>query len=43
MIKKPAGRLFPFEYWGGIGGHLESNELNDPQTACFREIEEETG
>ncbi|MFF2753007.1 NUDIX domain-containing protein [Psychrobacillus sp. NPDC058041] len=32
-----AGFLVP------IGGHMEANEINDPQKACIREIEEETG
>jgi 8-oxo-dGTP diphosphatase len=32
-----AGLLVP------IGGHVEGNEINEPQKACFREIEEETG
>ncbi|WP_240255409.1 NUDIX hydrolase [Ferdinandcohnia quinoae] len=32
-----AGFLVP------IGGHIESSEINEPQNACFREIEEETG
>jgi len=30
-------------FYAAIGGHLEPLELNDPVTACFREIEEETG
>lgn len=29
--------------WGGVGGHLEPNELNDPKAACIRELLEETG
>lgn len=32
-----AGILVP------IGGHIESNGINEPDKACFREIEEETG
>jgi 8-oxo-dGTP diphosphatase len=32
-----AGMLVP------IGGHIEGKEINEPQNACFREIEEETG
>ena len=43
LIKKKPGGLFPFEFWSGIGGHLEAEELNHPYTACLREIEEETG
>ena len=42
LQKKPkdtflAGFLVP------IGGHIESYEINEPQKACLREIEEETG
>lgn len=42
LQKKPkdtflAGFLVP------IGGHIENYEINDPEKACFREIEEETG
>lgn len=32
-----AGFLVP------IGGHIEGHEINEPQEACLREIEEETG
>jgi 8-oxo-dGTP diphosphatase len=42
LQKKPedtflAGYLVP------IGGHIESDEINEPKKACLREIEEETG
>lgn len=42
LQKKPkdlflAGLLVP------VGGHIEENEMSEPQTACLREIEEETG
>lgn len=43
MMKKAGSRLFDFEFWGGIGGHLEQGELNTPMTSSYREIEEETG
>ncbi|WP_228469216.1 NUDIX domain-containing protein [Paenibacillus sp. JNUCC31] len=43
MMKKTGSKLFDFEFWGGIGGHLEQGELNSPMTASYREIEEETG
>jgi len=29
--------------WSCIGGHMESNELNNPLATCYREVEEETG
>jgi 8-oxo-dGTP diphosphatase len=43
MMKKARSKLFNFEFWGGIGGHLEYEELNSPMQASYREIEEETG
>ncbi|MBP3965114.1 NUDIX domain-containing protein [Paenibacillus lignilyticus] len=43
MMKKTGSRLYPHEFYSGLGGHLEPNELNDPKTACLREIEEESG
>ena len=30
-------------FWGGVGGHLECDEINNPRHACIREIYEETG
>jgi 8-oxo-dGTP diphosphatase len=29
-------------FWDGVGGHLEHEEINNPQIACLREIYEET-
>ncbi|SFL56859.1 NUDIX domain-containing protein [Paenibacillus sp. 1_12] len=43
MMKKARSKIFNFEFWGGIGGHLENEELNFPMKASYREIEEETG
>jgi 8-oxo-dGTP diphosphatase len=43
MIKKSHSRLYNSEFWSGLGGHLEPNELNCPRTACLREIFEESG
>ncbi|MGZ9583727.1 NUDIX domain-containing protein [Paenibacillus marinisediminis] len=43
MMKKKPGRVFSFEFWSGVGGHLEAQEINHPYEACLREIEEETG
>jgi len=42
MRRSPNTRLFPGR-WAPIGGHLEADEINDPQAACLREIREETG
>ncbi|MFF2176600.1 hypothetical protein ACFVT8_09110 [Lysinibacillus sp. NPDC058147] len=30
MMKKENSKIFNFEFWGGIGGHMESNEINSP-------------
>ncbi|WP_377279156.1 NUDIX domain-containing protein [Planococcus dechangensis] len=43
MMKKEKSKIFNFAFWGGIGGHMEPDELNSPREASFREIEEETG
>jgi 8-oxo-dGTP diphosphatase len=42
MRRSPNMRLLPGR-WAPIGGHLEADEINDPQAACMREICEETG
>jgi 8-oxo-dGTP diphosphatase len=42
LQKKPQA-AFLSGYLVPVGGHLEEDELNDPQRACLREIEEETG
>lgn len=43
MIRKKGNRFLDFDFWSGIGGHMEPEELNDPGRACLREIGEETG
>lgn len=43
MMKKDGSKIFDFEFWGGIGGHMEFNELNSPMEASYRENQEETG
>jgi 8-oxo-dGTP diphosphatase len=43
MMKKSGSRLYDSEFWSGLGGHLEPNELNHPKHACVREIYEESG
>nr|WP_279538009.1 NUDIX domain-containing protein [Paenibacillus turpanensis] len=43
MIKKQASKLYDFEFWSGVGGHIEPYELNNPMKACVREIYEEAG
>ncbi|HHZ02550.1 MAG TPA: NUDIX domain-containing protein [Tissierellia bacterium] len=42
MERTNTKKLYP-GYWAGVGGHIEPHEINDPRTACIREIYEETG
>ncbi|MHB8945093.1 MAG: NUDIX domain-containing protein [Bacillota bacterium] len=43
LMKRSITREFAPGIWAGVGGHLEPDEINDPQVACRREILEETG
>jgi len=43
MMKKDKSRITDVEFWSGLGGHLEPEELNSPRSACIREIFEESG
>lgn len=43
MMKRSSNRFFNFEFWSGVGGHMEPEEINHPQEACLREISEESG
>lgn len=43
MMKRSDTRKFAPGIWAGVGGHLEPDEVNDPQSACLREVFEETG
>jgi 8-oxo-dGTP diphosphatase len=43
MIKHSSSRVFNFEFWSGVGGHIEPEEINDPKAAALREIYEESG
>ena len=43
MMKRAETRRFYPGIWGAVGGHLEPVEINEPRTACLREIYEETG
>lgn len=42
MKRAETHRLFP-GVWAPVGGHIEPREINDPEAAVLREIEEETG
>lgn len=43
MIKRSEKQKIAPGLWSNIGGHMEPEELNDPQAACLRELQEETG
>ncbi|MFE5320137.1 NUDIX domain-containing protein [Paenibacillus sp. NPDC056579] len=43
MMKRSPTRTLNPGMWAAVGGHLEPEELNDPQQACLREVFEETG
>jgi len=42
LLYRVGSRVVP-PSWCGIGGHFEKDELNDPQRAMLRELEEEVG
>ena len=43
FLQKKQNNTFFAGFLVPIGGHMKANEINEPQKACFREIEEETG
>ncbi|MCZ8519072.1 MULTISPECIES: NUDIX domain-containing protein [Paenibacillus] len=43
MMKRSPNRTLSPGLWAAVGGHLEPHEINDPETAVLREIQEETG
>jgi len=43
LMKRAPNREIAPDLWSGVGGKLEREELNDPLSACLREIYEETG
>ena len=43
LMKRAENRKIAPGLWSGVGGHMEPDEINAPLSACFREIEEETG
>ena len=43
LMNRAANRKIAPGVWSGVGGHIEPQELNDPLSACYREIEEESG
>jgi len=43
LMKRADNRSIAPNVWSGVGGHMEQSEINDPLSACYREITEETG
>lgn len=43
LMKRAENRKLAPGIWSGVGGHIDPCEINDPESACFREIEEESG
>lgn len=43
LIRKANSRLHAGEFWSGVGGHMEAEELNNPKHTCLREVYEESG
>ena len=43
LMERSPHRSYLLGVWSGIGGHVEVNEFGNFMSACFREIEEETG
>lgn len=43
LMERSPHRSYLPSVWSGIGGHVEVNEFGNLLSACFREIEEETG
>lgn len=43
LLKRAENRKILPGYFSGVGGHLEPEEINAPETALYREILEETG
>jgi len=43
LMHRSASRLLYPNLWGGVGGHIEPHEASTPDSACLREIAEETG
>lgn len=43
FLKKDSNSTFLAGHLVPIGGHIEGDEINNPEKACLREIEEETG
>jgi 8-oxo-dGTP diphosphatase len=43
LMKRTDDRKIAPGVWSGIGGHMAPLEINTPNSACYREIKEESG
>jgi len=43
LMRRSADRKLAPGLWTGVGGHIEPEEMNNPELACTREVYEETG
>ncbi len=43
LMKRAPNRKVAPDVWSGVGGHMECDELNEPQSTCLREVWEEAG
>ena len=43
LIKRGMHKKLAPGLWGGVGGHMEPHEMNNPIATAYREIEEEAG
>lgn len=42
-LKRSTNKRIAPGLWTGVGGHIEPEEINDPEGSCLREVYEETG
>jgi len=43
LMERANNRKLNPGFWSGVGGNIEPHEINNPLSACYREIEEESG
>jgi 8-oxo-dGTP diphosphatase len=43
LMHRDMNRTLAPGMWAAVGGHMEPEELSDPEAACLREVREETG
>jgi len=43
LLRRSGSKTLHPNLWTGVGGHIEPDEVTTPDSACLREIVEETG